>query len=313
MGGYRLIAMDFSGPDVEDEEMKESVRRNRRAVFRFWQHLPRTLRRRRRRDKDPSRDVDETDEKEDSSRSSPTGVHYDVESAVGIRSRTAPSSINEFDIREDALTATAVNSRICSNAATDVVRSPTPSVTHAESDTHVDQQHGTGDTSPSTGKNVRFDEKATSSLLANETRRRRLLRHARAVLKSLAAPPSASILIAFPIALITPVKALFVTVANSPIPNAPDGQPPLAFIMDTATFVGAASVPTGLICLGSALARMQVPMNKAALEAMPVGAIGSLALGKVVLSPILGVLICQGLTSAGVIAKDDAVLRFVCM
>ena len=80
-----------------------------------------------------------------------------------------------------------------------------------------------------------------------------------------------------------------------------------------ATFVGAASVPTGLICLGSALARMQVPMNKASLEAMPVGAIGALAIGKVVISPILGVLICQGLTSAGVIDKDDAVLRFVCM
>ena len=36
-------------------------------------------------------------------------------------------------------------------------------------------------------------------------------------------------------------------------PVAPDGQPPLAFVLDMANFVGAASIPIGLIGLGSTL------------------------------------------------------------
>jgi hypothetical protein len=34
-------------------------------------------------------------------------------------------------------------------------------------------------------------------------------------------------------------------------PTVPDGKPPLALILDTASFVGGVSVPIGLICLGS--------------------------------------------------------------
>ena len=46
---------------------------------------------------------------------------------------------------------------------------------------------------------------------------------------------------------------------------------------------------------------------------MPSGSILTLAVGKIVLMPVLGVAICQGLTSVGVIDKNDKVLRFVCM
>ena len=132
---------------------------------------------------------------------------------------------------------------------------------------------------------------------------------------ALLSPASLSVIVAFPIALITPLKGLFVPLSNSPIPNAPDGQPPLAFVMDTTSFVGAASVPLGLLCLGSALARLKVPMtmSRDAWATMPVGAIMALALGKIVVMPVVGVAICQGLTTAGVIDRSDKVLRFVCM
>ena len=79
------------------------------------------------------------------------------------------------------------------------------------------------------------------------------------------------------------------------------------------TFVGAGSVPLGLICLGSALARLKVPMNRESWRTMPTGSILALAVGKMCVLPVLGVLIVGGLTHVGVVPRDDKVLRFVCM
>ncbi len=62
------------------------------------------------------------------------------------------------------------------------------------------------------------------------------------------------------------------------MPSAPDGEPPLAFVIDFAEFMGAASVPLGLICLGSALARLDVPRSQ--WPHLPLGAIFSLAIGR---------------------------------
>jgi hypothetical protein len=66
-------------------------------------------------------------------------------------------------------------------------------------------------------------------------------------------------------ALVDPFKALFLPSSGNFQPRfrpvAPDGQPPLAFVLDTADFVYAASVPIGLICLGSALGR-DVPARR---------------------------------------------------
>ncbi|KAG2367632.1 auxin efflux carrier [Suillus spraguei] len=98
-------------------------------------------------------------------------------------------------------------------------------------------------------------------------------------LRSLMTPPSLSIIISFIIAIVPPLKALFVPgVPGTHIPLAPDGQPPLAFIMKTATFFSGASVPMGLITLGSALARLNIPRNQ--WSSLPLGAIGSLAVGR---------------------------------
>jgi predicted permease len=96
------------------------------------------------------------------------------------------------------------------------------------------------------------------------------------------------------------------------MPSGPDGDPPLAFFLDATSFVGAASVPLGLICLGSSLARLNLP-RKGEWKMLPLGAIACMAIGKIVIMPVLGVLICQGLTNVGLISRDDKVLRFVCM
>ena len=76
-------------------------------------------------------------------------------------------------------------------------------------------------------------------------------------------------------------------------------------------FIGNASVPVGLICLGSALARLNVPRSQ--WKYLPWGAISWPAIGKMIVMPILGILITQGLVHAGVIGEEQRVLRFVCM
>jgi hypothetical protein len=68
-------------------------------------------------------------------------------------------------------------------------------------------------------------------------------RAGRKVLKfllSLVSPPAISILLSLLIALIPTLKALFVpNVPRTDIPDAPDGLPPLAWILDIASFGGA--------------------------------------------------------------------------
>ena len=74
-------------------------------------------------------------------------------------------------------------------------------------------------------------------------------------------PNTIALAIALPCALIQPVKALFTPVpgwSQSRIPYAPDDRPPLAFILETASFVGAITVPASLILLGASMGRLTV-------------------------------------------------------
>lgn len=87
-------------------------------------------------------------------------------------------------------------------------------------------------------------------------------------LLSLISPPAISCLLSLLIALIPTLKALFVdNVPGITMPDAPDGNPPLQWILDIANFggisrleilltVGGASVPTGLIVLGASLSTL---------------------------------------------------------
>jgi hypothetical protein len=66
------------------------------------------------------------------------------------------------------------------------------------------------------------------------------------------------------------------------------------------------------VCLGSSLARLPFP-RKGQWQMLPLGAISCVAVGRMVVMPVLGVVICQGLTKVGFIDKEDKVLQFVCM
>ena len=126
-------------------------------------------------------------------------------------------------------------------------------------------------------------------------------------------PLPITILFSLPIALINPLKALFVPVGDTFHPSfhpiAPDGEPPLAFILDTTTFAGNASVPIGLICIGSALARLKFN----GWASRPCGAIIALAVGKMIVMPIIGAAVVAGFVKCGLLSKEDKVLQFVCL
>ncbi|KAG9311198.1 auxin efflux carrier [Chiua virens] len=137
-----------------------------------------------------------------------------------------------------------------------------------------------------------------------------LARIASKLLQTLITPCSLAIVLGFIISIVPVLKALFVPdVPGVPMPPAPDGQPPLAVILNTTTFIGGASVPLGLMTLGSALARMEIPGGR--FRSLPLGAVSMLAIGRMIIMPVLGVLITQGLTQAGLLNAKDNVLRFL--
>ncbi|KAJ1310691.1 hypothetical protein OPQ81_009217 [Rhizoctonia solani] len=146
------------------------------------------------------------------------------------------------------------------------------------------------------------------------SRLKRVLLSIQTFLRSLASPATISMVVAFVVALVPQLKALFIAPPAGPnihIHPAPDGLPPLNIIMDTATFIGNASVPLGLICLGSALARLQVPKP---ISRAPLGAITMFSILKMVLGPVFGVLVVEALTHhTSLIDPNDKVLRFVCI
>lgn len=123
--------------------------------------------------------------------------------------------------------------------------------------------------------------------------------------KNLIAPSSISLAVGMAVAMAPPLKALFVP-ARVHIPPAPDGQPPLSFVMDLVSYIGAASVPLGLLLLGATIARLQV-------KKMPPGFWATAAMmtaSRLIVVPIIGVGITTGLYKAGWYG-DDYLLRFV--
>ncbi|GAA6003888.1 hypothetical protein JCM10207_006453 [Rhodosporidiobolus poonsookiae] len=126
---------------------------------------------------------------------------------------------------------------------------------------------------------------------------------------SLATPPTIALVSALICALVNPLKALFVTVNDYGWhPTAPDGDPPLAIILDTATFIGNASVPLGLLVLGSALARMRIPRP---ISRLPIASIVTLAIAKLVILPIFGYFFVTALARhTSLIDESDHVLQF---
>lgn len=124
--------------------------------------------------------------------------------------------------------------------------------------------------------------------------------------KNFTTPNSMSLIISIIIAMAPPLRSLFVQNDVFYIHLAPDNQPPLSFVMDICLYVGAASVPLGLLLLGATISRLKVKLMPPGFWKTAVG----LTLLRLVIMPIFGVGLSTGLNDAGWFGNDDLV-RFV--
>ncbi|CAL1699953.1 unnamed protein product [Somion occarium] len=158
---------------------------------------------------------------------------------------------------------------------------------------------------------------ATSVLSENDQRNkfsfippvvRRVIRH----LSTIVTPVTVSLAISLPIALIQPLKALFVDISSLGGPNlkGPDGRPPLAFITDTADFIGSMTVPLALILLGASFARLSVPRP---FSRLPILAMLAVTFAKMLVLPVIGVFVVQAMIKGGLINHNSRVEKFVAM
>ncbi|KDQ17492.1 hypothetical protein BOTBODRAFT_155504 [Botryobasidium botryosum FD-172 SS1] len=287
-GGHRLIAADFNGANISDDETERSAPRPFQIL---WARITGGTTNTTSVSSKPDSPLDDV-EKGDMKSSSEQPLAWPAVDQIGV------SPIDSLP--ESPATAKHVS---FSPEGTPKMRTPTlplpmtpvisivsTTVMGSESDTRPSQSAATG---------PRF-----AGRIVDRTIR---------VLRSFMTPVTITICTSFVIALVKPLKDLFVPSipSSSLIPLAPDGNPPLYFIYDTAQFLGNASIPLGLITLGSALAKMEIPRP---LIKAPLGAILSLAACKMIILPVIGVCIVQGLTHpGGLIDPDDKVLRFVCI
>ncbi|KAH9894005.1 auxin efflux carrier [Cubamyces lactineus] len=130
--------------------------------------------------------------------------------------------------------------------------------------------------------------------------------------KAILHPVTVAISISLPVALVQPLKALFVDVSSQGGPNwhGPDGRPPLAFVMDTAQFIDTIAVPLALILLGASFARITVPHP---FSRLPIMAILLVTAAKMIVLPVMGVFIVQAMTGKGLIPQDAKAEKFVSM
>ncbi|KAN0136462.1 Auxin efflux carrier [Lactarius tabidus] len=278
LGGFLVVAKDFDGPDVESQELRERMcLRRRRMVTEMVLFLRRLLLLRRISDKGDTLKDFETGgvctEKQ-------TISFQDVCTVVPSLERHTTQVDSRESTERKALTTKSSTSTVDPDVNTHFGRPGLPQITP-------------GSVSHSTLRPPQS--------------------HLKRFLAELLKPIPIVIVFAVVIALVNPLKALFLPPSANFQPRfrpvAPDGQPPLAFLLDTATFVGAASVPIGLVCVGSALARLRLDTG----EAFPRGAIVSLALVRMVITPIVGVAVTRVFTHAGFVDREDKVLQFVCI
>ncbi|OCF77171.1 membrane protein [Kwoniella mangroviensis CBS 8886] len=126
-------------------------------------------------------------------------------------------------------------------------------------------------------------------------------------------PFMAAIVLGIICSTVRPIKALLVPVDGwsvSRIPNAPNDEPPLSFIMDTATFLGGISIPGGLVLLGASFGRLKLPKK---WSDIPFAAILlTFRASIVVILPLIGVFFIEGLRDhTDLYPKEDKMRTFV--
>jgi auxin efflux carrier family protein len=270
-----MVAEDFEGPDVASEELRDRMSLQRRRMFtNAALSVGRLLRLHGHPNDSETRDSE---------------VGGDVEKNDTVSCNETVSQYERFDKKP---LPNLPLSRISTIDSEDtIILTPTS----ASSTTELIQK-------PTNGHSSRWHRDNL-----------RVLSRSEQFLKQLFKPAPIVIILAIVIALVNPLKALFILPSSNFQPHfrpvAPDGQPPLAFILDMASFAGAAYAPMGLLCLGSAIACLQLRSE----EPLPTGAIAALALAKMVVTPLIGVGITRWFAYLGFIHRDDKVLQFVCM
>ncbi|CCH59023.1 hypothetical protein TBLA_0B01790 [Henningerozyma blattae CBS 6284] len=127
-------------------------------------------------------------------------------------------------------------------------------------------------------------------------------------LKNCLRPVSLAVILGLIICFIPWVKGIFVKAGAPHVHEAPDGQPVLSFIMDFTSYVGAASVPFGLLLLGATLGRLKITKLYPGFWKSAV----ILVVLRQCVMPIFGVLWCDRLVKAGWVNwEKDGMLLFV--
>ncbi|KZV75317.1 auxin efflux carrier [Peniophora sp. CONT] len=304
LGGLNLIASDFKGPDREVEDLIEETRARRKRILKAPALLAQRLfHRPAAQPTEKESDAEAGPKLDEKHPATPSGTNDSPQLATGYR--TPSTYFDDHSTPYGASTPGAMSACSERNLAS-AVTSPTPTV--HDDDGHRSyhpRSHG-----------VRFKEDVPSIQKPILTRRQRIRKIFSKFLSDMLKPAPVSVLVSLPIALINPLKALFVAPTSdfrpSFHPTAPDGMPPLNFILDIATFAGNASVPLGLICLGAALARLDIG-GRENWARMPRGAIAALAVGKMLIAPVICIAMITGMVHRGFIDPSDKVLQFVCL
>lgn len=123
-------------------------------------------------------------------------------------------------------------------------------------------------------------------------------------------PPSAMLFISLLITMIPTLRHLFYLppdISDYKIKSGPDGQAVLSFVMDFASFVGAAQVPVGIMLLGASISRLK-------FNALPNGfwkTVTAITLFKLVLLPIASVAWTQYTIRIGWIDRDNRMASLI--
>ncbi|KAI0273014.1 auxin efflux carrier [Russula aff. rugulosa BPL654] len=306
LGGFLVVAKDFEGPDVPSEELRKRMYLRRRRMFTNTALLLRRLlclsqhpNTRETLEDEEGGEVENLKTNAVSSIAS-TGKDegLDQSTFTGIVNTPAPGIVISSDM------TASQDDGPGQNTITGITIIPTPTIGLKD--------NGSKYMPTATSLTIHLPQQPTVHH-SSHRHHHDLISRLRHFLRHLLKPCTIVIVLSFVISLVDPLKALFIPPSSTFQPHfrpvAPDGQPPLAFIFDTATFIGGACIPLGLICVGSALASLSLRSG----GPFPKCAIASLALGKMVVIPIIGIAITRGFVHVGFVHGDDKVLQFVCI
>lgn len=117
---------------------------------------------------------------------------------------------------------------------------------------------------------------------------------------------SITLVISIAFCMIPWVQALFVNTPQASLPSAPDGDPPLSFIMDFASYIGAAEVPFGLLMLGGTIGRLNMKNIPLRVWKVPI----AVTFARLFIMPIIGCAFNSKLYHDGLFYKED-ILYFI--